>query len=106
MTEANYIKKDEFTKVLEILMSRAAVDLDFRNLCLENPYQALYEVSGRSIPTGTVKLVFASPEETHVIMLPKFLSEHSTASESDIKAALAKYELGKVTQPCLPNLSA
>ena len=46
---------------LTTLFKRVQTDADFRNLCLQNPNEAIFEITGKRLPEGST-LSFANPE--------------------------------------------
>lgn len=61
--EADVLTPQEMQTVLAALFKRSQTDAAFRTLCLENPGEAVFEVSGKRLPPGST-LRFAEPEET------------------------------------------
>lgn len=59
--ESEIITEVEMPKALATLFKRAQTDADFRNLCLQNPGEAIYEITGKRLPEGST-LSFANPE--------------------------------------------
>lgn len=60
--EAEIITEAEMPKALAILFKRVQTDLDFRNLCLQNPGEAIFEITGKRLPEGST-LSFANAED-------------------------------------------
>ena len=60
--ETEELSPEEMKKVLAAVFKRAQTDAEFRALCLENPAEAVFEVSGKRLPEGST-LSFAEPEE-------------------------------------------
>lgn len=46
------IAEDELKVALAAVFKRAQTDLEFRSLCLENPAEAIFQVSGKRLPAG------------------------------------------------------
>lgn len=59
--EGEIITEAEMPKALAALFKRVQTDVDFRNLCLTNPGEAIYEITGKRLPEGST-LSFADPE--------------------------------------------
>lgn len=55
------ITEAEMPKALAALFKRVQTDADFRNLCLQNPGEAIFEITGKRLPAGST-LSFADPE--------------------------------------------
>ena len=47
------IQEDELKKAIPEIFKRAQVSSDFRQLCLENPGKAVFEVTGKTLPEGS-----------------------------------------------------
>jgi len=47
------IQEDELKKAIPEIFKRAQVSSDFRQLCLENPGKAVFEVTGQTLPEGS-----------------------------------------------------
>jgi hypothetical protein len=63
MTEdstAEIITPGEMKKVMEAVFKRAQTDAEFRNLCLESPREAIYQLSGKRLPADAT-LSFSEP---------------------------------------------
>jgi len=66
MTEDNtaeIITPDEMKKVMGAVFKRAQTDAEFRKLCLENPAEAIYQISGKRLPANAT-LGFTEPEKS------------------------------------------
>ena len=64
---------------------RAAQDSNFRELALENPYQAVKEVMGREVPKD-FKLRFVSNEGANAtFVLPDIVAKGAVLSDSDLE---------------------
>jgi len=61
--ESEIITEAEMPKALAALFKRVQTDADFRNLCLQNPKEAIFEITGKRLPEGST-LSFANPEIT------------------------------------------
>ncbi|MEK9941787.1 MAG: hypothetical protein VW771_04845 [Gammaproteobacteria bacterium] len=46
------IQEDELKKAIPEIFKRAQVSSEFRQLCLENPGKAVFEVTGKALPDG------------------------------------------------------
>lgn len=53
---------EDMPKILAAIFKRSQTDREFRVLCLENPGEAVFEVSGKRLPPGST-LRFVEPEE-------------------------------------------
>ena len=66
-------------------MDRAAVDPDFRQLCLEDPHSAISEVASRDIPAG-VKLRFIEKEGYDMtLVLPPAAGPDGELSDDELE---------------------
>ena len=61
--EAEVISEDEMKTALTQVFKRAQTDFDFRKICLTNPGQAIFEITGKRLPEGA-SLNFNEPEDT------------------------------------------
>lgn len=59
--DGEIITEAEMPKALTALFKRVQTDADFRNLCLQNPGQAIFEITGKRLPEGST-LSFAEAE--------------------------------------------
>lgn len=59
--ESTFITEAEMPNALSTLFKRVQTDADFRDLCLQNPGQAIFEITGKRLPEGST-LSFANPE--------------------------------------------
>jgi hypothetical protein len=59
ITKQEIIDENELKQALKIIFQRAQVDGEFRQLCIENPGKAVYEVTGKRLPDGA-KLSFSN----------------------------------------------
>jgi hypothetical protein len=59
--ESKFITEAEMPNALATLFKRAQTDADFRNLCLQSPDEAIFEITGKRLPEGST-LSFADPE--------------------------------------------
>jgi len=59
--ESEVITEAEMPEALATLFKRVQTDADFRQLCLQNPGQAIFEITGKRLPEGST-LRFANPE--------------------------------------------
>ena len=55
------ITEAEMPQALATLFKRVQTDADFRQLCLQNPGAAIFEITGKRLPEGST-LSFANPE--------------------------------------------
>ena len=60
--EIKELTEKELEKVLTALFKRSQTDEEFRTLCVENPDEAIFEISGKKPPKGK-KIKFADDEE-------------------------------------------
>ena len=60
--------------VQEKVFSRASVDSEYRDLCLQDANAAVLEVSGHELPPKK-KIQFAEPSDTDIVFLPPLLDE-------------------------------
>lgn len=64
---------DKIKKLLQEIDKKAAVDLDFRNLCLTDPYKAIQQISGEEVPKE-FNIRFIDNEGYHLThILPDFM---------------------------------
>ena len=54
------ITEEELKEALAAVFKRAQTDAEFRALCLANPAEAIYEITGKRLPEGS-QLSFAEP---------------------------------------------
>ncbi len=59
--ESDFITEAEMPKALATVFKRVQTDAAFRNLCLQNPGEAIFEITGKRLPEGST-LSFADPE--------------------------------------------
>ena len=59
--DVEIITEAEMPMALTALFKRVQTDADFRNLCLQNPGQAIFEITGKRLPAGST-LSFADAE--------------------------------------------
>jgi hypothetical protein len=69
--ESEIITEVEMPKALATLFKRVQTDADFRNLCLQNPSEAIYEITGKRLPEGST-LCFTNPATIHAAQGSKF----------------------------------
>ncbi len=70
---------------LQEVMKRSAVDMQYRQKLLENPKEALYEVTGVQIPE-TVSVAFVEKQGDATIVLPPFYDGDAELSEEELEA--------------------
>ena len=51
-TDVPIIEEDELKKAIPEIFKRAQVSDEFRQLCLEDPGKAVFEVTGKRLPDG------------------------------------------------------
>jgi len=51
------LTEKELQQALQVLFKKAQTDAKFRALCLANPHQAIFELTGKKLP-GNAKLKF------------------------------------------------
>ena len=67
--------KDEVIDTLSQIMERARVDLEFRQLCINNPGEAVIKISGKEITKGKT-ITFVENKGTHqTFILPNLLED-------------------------------
>ena len=59
--ESDIISEEELKQAIPAIFERAQVDNDFRQVCTDNPSQAVYEVTGKRLPDGA-KLSFSAEQ--------------------------------------------
>lgn len=59
--ESEIITEAEMPQALAALFKRVQTDAEFRTLCLQNPAEAVFVISGKRLPEGST-LSFADPE--------------------------------------------
>lgn len=65
---------EELEKVKQAINEKARVNQEFRLLCLENPLQAVEQISGKAVPNGLV-IRFVENEGAHLThVLPDYIS--------------------------------
>lgn len=60
--EAEELTPPELKKILAAIFKRSQTDAAFRTLCLKSPEEAVFEVSGKRLPSGS-KIRFAELDE-------------------------------------------
>lgn len=48
----NHISEAELQQVLKIIFKKSQTDHDFRQRCLTNPAQVVFELTGKKLPKG------------------------------------------------------
>ncbi|HBW37162.1 hypothetical protein [Desulfosporosinus sp. BICA1-9] len=67
--------QDEVVDTLSEIMEKARVDLEFRQLCIEDPVKAVKAISGKEIPEGKT-IVFIENKGTHqTFILPNLIKD-------------------------------
>lgn len=61
MRESDILTEADMPMILTELFKRVQTDSEFRNLCLQNPKEAVFVISGKMLPDGS-KLSFADSE--------------------------------------------
>ena len=61
-SKVQIIDENELKKALPDIFKRAQVSDEFRQLCLENPEQAVFEVTGKRLPVGA-NLSFSNDDQ-------------------------------------------
>ena len=59
VTKNEIIDEDELKNVMPKIFKRSQIDEKFRELCIRNPGQAIYELTGKKLPDGA-KLSFSN----------------------------------------------
>jgi hypothetical protein len=73
---------DEVQKVISEISKKSSVDSDFRKLTLENPAQAIKQITGKDIPDGfKIKIIENEPDVDFTLILPDFQKEELSESE-------------------------
>ena len=60
---AEIITPEELKKAIGAVFKQAQTDVEFRKLCLENPAEAVYRISGKRLPANST-LSFSDPKES------------------------------------------
>lgn len=67
--------QDEVVDTLSQIMERASVDLEFRQLCIDDPEKVVEKISGKEITEGKT-IAFIENKGTHqTFILPNFLQD-------------------------------
>ncbi|MBT3530295.1 MAG: hypothetical protein HOB62_04200 [Gammaproteobacteria bacterium] len=61
-SKVQIIDEDELKKVLPDIFKRAQTSDEFRQLCLESPEKAVFEVTGKRLPDGA-NLSFSNDDQ-------------------------------------------
>ncbi len=63
--------EEKINQVITDIKKKASEDEDFRKLCLNNPTEAIKQVSGMEVPEGVkINIIENEPGFDHTIMLP------------------------------------
>lgn len=67
--------QDEVVDTISQIMERAMVDLEFRQLCIDNPEMAVKKITGKELPKGK-SVTFVENKGTHqTFILPNLLED-------------------------------
>ena len=62
MPKEEEITEAEMKKALAAVFKRSQTDFAFREICLKDPAEAIFQVSGKRLPEGS-NVQFAEPED-------------------------------------------
>ncbi|MGM0499883.1 MAG: NHLP leader peptide family RiPP precursor [Bacillota bacterium] len=83
------MSKEEVKAAVVEVMKKASIDRDFRNMVLDDPAEALAEVSGgKKLPDGyKLSFVEGDPEADETLTLPKLQTDLSDEDLDQVSAA-------------------
>lgn len=55
--ETEVLTEEELKEALKSLFKKSQTNMEFRRLCLDNPAEAIYRITGKALPEG-MKLKF------------------------------------------------
>jgi hypothetical protein len=74
--------KEEVEKTISDLSKKTTIDKELRKLALENPAQAIKNLTGKDIPEGyKIKIIENEPEVDFTFVLPNFQNEELSELE-------------------------
>jgi hypothetical protein len=74
--------KEDINKTLSEISKKTAIDKEFRKMAMENPAQAIKQITGREIPDGfKIKIIENQPDVDFTFVLPDFQKEELSESE-------------------------
>jgi hypothetical protein len=74
--------KEEVEKTISEISKETAINKDLRKLALENPAQAIKQLTGRDIPEGyKIKIIENEPDVDYTFVLPNFQTEELSELE-------------------------
>src|SRR5690554_1526567 len=83
MTRLNWTE-EKISQTLAEIDRKAREDRDFRQLCLQNPNEAVRRISGREVPTG-VQIRFIENEGVHLThVLPDYTGSGDELTENEL----------------------
>jgi len=63
--------EEKINQVITEIKKKASEDESFRKLCLDNPNEAIKQISGMEVPEGVkINMIENDPEVAHTIVLP------------------------------------
>jgi hypothetical protein len=76
--------REESDKILRLVSEKAAMDLEFRKLVLENPAEAISRVAGKPLRDGfKIKVIDNDPAYDMTYVLPPYMSNELTDREQE-----------------------
>jgi hypothetical protein len=71
--------EEKINQVITDIKKRASEDESFRKLCLDNPNEAIKQISGMEVPEGIkINIIENEPGVDHTIILPSSTTEMSS----------------------------
>ena len=74
--------QEEMNAALQEIFEKAAIDEEFRKLAIEQPNEAIKQISGKEAPEGyRLKFVEPDPESDYTLVLPDFQGDELSDDE-------------------------
>lgn len=94
MTRLNWTE-EKISQTLAEIDRKAREDRDFRELCLQNPNEAVRRISGQEVPTG-IQIRFIENEGAHLThVLPDYTGSEDELTEDELLQVSAAGESTK-----------
>ncbi len=79
--------EEKINQVISDVKKRASEDESFRKLCLDNPNEAVKQLSGMEVPEGfKINIIENDPGVDHTILLPPDIQELSNQELDSVAA--------------------
>ncbi len=92
--------EEKINQTMIDIKKRASEDEAYRQLCLDNPNEAIKQVSGMEVPEGLkINIIENDPGIDHTIILPPEASAHISEELDQIAGGLGCRRIG---YPCPP----